>query len=128
MSDLTEDADRKFPAHCWECLSKYATEAMPRFRTITWRESGATHTITLPDVEANGVTALGCWVKPSPIPGTPPWEWVITNMPVTAVTGMTSGYTHTKRLAQHKAAEALDFWESYGYHVNRAGLTDGSSE
>ena len=82
-------------------------------------------TITLPDVEANAVTALGCWVKPSPIPGTPPWEWVIYNMPVTAVTGMSAGYTYTRQLAELKAAEALDFWESYGYPTNRDGLKGG---
>jgi WhiB family redox-sensing transcriptional regulator len=55
-----------------------------RSRTIRWEEDGMTHTFTLPDVEANGVTALGCWVKPSPFPGTRPWEWVIYNMPDTA--------------------------------------------
>lgn len=93
-----------------------------RSRVITWRQNGGTVTFTLPDVEANGVTALGCWVKPSPIPGTPPWEWVVTNMPVTSVTGMCAGYTATELSARDKASEALDFWESYGYPVNRDGL------
>ena len=97
-----------------------------RSRTISWKESGGTFTHTFPDVEANGVTALGCWVKPSPFPGTPPWEWVITNMPVTALPGMLSGYCYTEVSARIAASKALDFWESYGYAVNRGGL-GGSS-
>lgn len=97
---------------------------MTRSRTIKLPNYGGT--ITLPDVEANGVTALGCWVKPSPIPGTPPWEWVIYNMPVTAVTGMSAGYCDDRDEAVRKAAEALDFWESYGYPVNRDGLNRGA--
>lgn len=91
---------------------------MSRSRIIKFDDGG---TVTLPDVEAYGVTALGCWVKPSPIPGTLPWEWVITNMPVWAVTGMSAGYTATQCEAQQAALRALDFWESYGYNVNRDG-------
>lgn len=89
-----------------------------RSRTIEWHESGCIHSITLPDVEARGVIKLGCWVKRSPIPGTPTWEWVITNMPVTAVTGMSAGYTRTRWGARRAVRRALKFWSSYGYTVN----------
>ncbi|WP_207572192.1 hypothetical protein [Mycobacteroides franklinii] len=92
-----------------------------RDRTITWRERGIRHHMTLPDVESRGVTALGCWVKRSPIPGTRRWEWVITNMPVTAVTGMSAGYAHTQWGARLAARRALRFWASYGYPVNPDG-------
>lgn len=90
-----------------------------RSRTIEWHDSGCMHSITLPDVEARGgVVKLGCWVKRSPIPGTPRWEWVITNIPVTAVTGMSAGYTRTRWGARRAVRRALKFWESYGYIVN----------
>ncbi|AMU76934.1 hypothetical protein [Mycobacteroides abscessus] len=92
-----------------------------RDRTITWRERGVRHTITLPDVEARGVIAMGCWVKRSPIPGTPRWEWVVTNMPVTAVTGMSAGYARTRWGARRGVRRALKFWASYGYPVNPEG-------
>jgi len=100
---------------------------MTRSRTIEWndRGNGGTHRLQLPDVEANGVTALGCWVTSSPIPGTPRWEWVITNMPVTAVPGMSSGYTRTRWGARRAVRRALRFWESYGYPTNRDGAIDG---
>lgn len=91
---------------------------MSRSRTITWTEPGGTHRIELPDVEARGVTALGCWIKRSPIPGTPRWEWVVTNMPVTAVTGMSAGYTRTRWGAKRALRRALRFWQSYGYPIN----------
>jgi hypothetical protein len=94
---------------------------MSRDRTITWSADGGAHYLTLPDVEANGVTALGCWVTRSPIPGTPPWEWVVYNMPVTAVTGMSSGYCRTQWAAKRAARRALRFWESYGYPIDWDG-------
>ncbi|WP_292988359.1 hypothetical protein [Mycobacterium sp.] len=96
---------------------------MSRSRTITWHDlNGHTlHTITLPNVEASGVVALGCWVKRSPIPGTRPWEWVITNMPVTAVTGMSAGYALTRWGAKRAVRRALRFWASYGYPTNAEG-------
>lgn len=90
----------------------------PRSRVIEWQEDGSTHTITLPDVEKHGVTALCGWVKRSPIPGTPQWEWVVTNMPVTAVTGMSAGYTRYRDTAISHLERALKFWASYGYPVN----------
>lgn len=91
---------------------------MTRSRTIKWRENGMGHTIELPDVEARGVTALPGWVKPSPIPGTPRWEWAVCNMPVTAVTGMSAGYTRTRWGAKRALRRAFRFWESYGYPIN----------
>lgn len=75
-------------------------------------------TITLPDIEATGITAIGAWVCRSPIPGTRKWEWVIYNMPVTAVTGMSSGYCLTRYGARRAARRALKFWEEYGYPIN----------
>jgi len=86
-----------------------------RDRTIKIGDGG---TLRLPDVEANGVTALGSWVTRSPIPGTPRWEWVITNMPVTAVTGMSAGYARTRIGAKLARDRALPFWKSYGYPVS----------
>lgn len=90
-----------------------------RSRTIKLPDYG--RTITLPDVEERGVTALGCWVKRSPIPGTRPWEWVVTNMPVTAVTGMSSGYCLTRWGAKRAVRRALLFWDSYGYKTSWVG-------
>lgn len=95
-----------------------AKRTEPRSRTVTWWELGNRHTIELPD--RPGIT-LGCWVKRSPFPGTRPWEWVITAMSVTAVTGMSAGYTRTRWGARRAALRALAFWESYGYNVNRDG-------
>lgn len=94
---------------------------MTRSRTIEWRVNGIRHWMQLPDVEARGATALGCWVTRSPIPGTPRWEWVVTNMPVTAVTGMSAGYTRTRWGARRAARRALAFWASYGYPINEDG-------
>ena len=100
---------------------------MTHSRTITWDENGITHTLTLPDV---GVTALSGWVCRSPIPGTPEWEWVVTNMPteclvalctarsVTAVTGMFAGYAESRGEAVLHLRRALRFWESYGYTID----------
>lgn len=105
--------------HCAVLCWRFAPKARPR--TITWDEDGNKHSIDLPDVEAKGVTALGCWVKRSPLPGTRRWEWVISNMPVTAVTGMSSGYCLTRWGARRAALRALAFWRSYGYPVNRDG-------
>lgn len=92
-----------------------------RSRIITWREHGGTHTVELPDVERQGGPALGCWVRRSQIPGTRPWEWVVTNMPVTAVTGMCSGYTLTRWGAKRAVRRALRFWQSYSYSINWDG-------
>lgn len=89
----------------------------PRDRVINWDDEGFAHTIDLPAVRAT----LGCWVEPSPFAGTRPYEWVITYMPVTAVPGMSSGYTWTRWGARRAALRALKFWESYGYTVNRDG-------
>lgn len=88
-----------------------------RDRTISWHSHGGRTVFTLPDLNAT----LGYWVKRSPIPGTPRWEWVITNMPVTAVTGMTTGYTRTRWGARRGVRRALKFWASYGYPVNPDG-------
>jgi hypothetical protein len=102
--------------------SNPAAMTEPRSRVISWPgEYGGIHTITLPDVEAPGVLRLGCWVKRSPIPGTRPWEWVITNIPVTAVTGMSAGYTLTRYGARRAARRALRFWASYGYPIDPDG-------
>jgi hypothetical protein len=92
----------------------------PRSRNIVWHKDGGTHTLTLPDVEANGVTALSGWVCRSPIPGTPTWEWAVTNMPVTAVTGMSAGYTDYQDTAITHLNRALFFWKSYGYAIDWA--------
>jgi hypothetical protein len=86
-----------------------------RSRTIQTRNGG---TLTFPDVEARGVTALSGWVQPSDIPGTPSWEWVVTNMPVTALAGMTAGYNPTELGARRRLYLALRFWESYGYRIS----------
>ena len=75
--------------------------------------------IPLPNLEERGVIALGSWVMRSPIPGTPRWEWVITNMPVTVVTGMSAGYTHTRMGALLARRRAERFWRSLGYEVRR---------
>lgn len=77
------------------------------------------HYTLLPNLEERGVTALSSWVKRSPVPGTPRWEWVITNMPVTVVTGMSSGYTRTKLGALAERRRAERFWRGLGYKVRR---------
>jgi hypothetical protein len=94
---------------------------LPLPRDVVWHENGMRHTVTLPDVEAEGVLRLGCWVKRSPFPGTRRWEWMVANMPVTAVTGMSSGYTRTRWGAKQAARRALRFWQSYGYPIDWTG-------
>lgn len=64
---------------------------------------------------------LGAWVTRSPFPGTPPWEWVVSNMPVTVVTGMSSGYCWTRRGARREARRALRFWKELGYRIDLEG-------
>jgi len=91
-------------------MSKYVHEGNKLVR----REPGGTYSIQLPD--RTGVT-LGFWIKPSPFDGTPSWEWVITNMSVTVVTGMSAGYTNTRPEAVNAARRALTFWASLGYDV-----------
>lgn len=70
--------------------------------------------IPLPDPHGY---SLSFWVKHSPFPSTLPWEWVITNMSVRVVTGMSSGYTRTPWGAHIAARRALRFWEALGYSV-----------
>lgn len=70
--------------------------------------------IPLPDPHGY---SLSFWVKRSPFPGTLRWEWVITNMSVRVVTGMSSGYTRTPWGAHIAARRALRFWASLGYSV-----------
>jgi hypothetical protein len=91
-------------------MSRYVHEGNQLVR----REPGCTYTIQLPD--RTGIT-LGFWIKPSPFDGTPPWEWVITNMPVTVVTGMSAGYAFNRTSAVFAVRRALDFWASLGYDV-----------
>lgn len=91
-------------------MTKYVREGDELVR----REPGGSYRIQLPD--PSGYT-VGYWIKPSPFDGTPPWEWVITNMDVTVVTGMSAGYTHTQSTAVNAVRRALRFWASLGYHV-----------
>lgn len=90
--------------------TKYVREGNELVR----HENGGTYHLQLPD--RTGIT-IGCWIKPSPFDGTPPWEWVITNMPVTVVTGMCAGYTFTRLSSILAARRALAFWKSLGYDV-----------
>lgn len=91
-------------------MNKYVREG----RKLVRRETGGTYTLELPDPV--GFT-VGYWIEPSPFENTPPWEWVITNMPVTVVTGMSAGYTFTKNEAIIAVCHALNFWSSLGYEV-----------
>lgn len=93
-------------------------ENTPYGRALVRRQGRGTSYCPLPDLDAKGVTAIGAWVKPSPFPGTLPWEWVIYNMDVTVVTGMSSGYTRTRWGARRAARRAIRFWESLGYNAN----------
>lgn len=102
------------PARWW---AKRSHEVRSR---VIRHESGAVR-FKLPDVEAEGVARLGCWVTRSPFPGTRRWEWVVTNMPVTAVPGMSSGFCLTRWGAKRAVRRALRFWESYGYPIDWAG-------
>lgn len=86
-------------------------------------EPGGKSYLALPDIHAHGVEFIGCWVKRSEFHGTLPWEWVITNMPVTVVTGMSSGYCRTRWGARRAATRALRFWSALGYTVTYQGLT-----
>jgi hypothetical protein len=82
------------------------------------RGPGGTNYMRLPD--RDGIT-ISCWVKPTEFHGTLPWEWVITNMPVTVVTGMSSGYCRTRWGARRAAKRALRFWSDLGYTVTYKG-------
>jgi hypothetical protein len=79
---------------------------------------GGTSYLPLPDIHANGVICIGARVQPSPFHGTLKWEWIVYNMPVTVVTGMSSGYCRTQWGARRQANRALRFWNQLGYTVN----------
>lgn len=85
---------------------------------IQKRPGGGTSYCPLPDLAAKGVIAIGAWVEPSSFHGTLKWEWVVYNMPVTVVTGMSSGYCRTRWGARRAANRALRFWNALGYTVN----------
>jgi hypothetical protein len=83
---------------------------------LEWREDGITHRLEFPEpVEHNELCTLGYWLKRSPIPGTPRWEWVVTNISVTLMPGMSSGYCATKWGARRELRRALRWWHSLGY-------------
>lgn len=83
--------------------------------TISFREGGGISTVELPAVDAT----LGFWVKPCPIPGTPAWEWVVTNIPTCPLPGMVAGYADTEDGARHALRGALAFWRARGYSVTQ---------
>jgi hypothetical protein len=92
-----------------------ATKYVHEGNELVRREpDGGEYRLRLPD--PRGFT-VGYWIKPSPFDGTPPWEWVITNVDVLAVTGMSAGYTHTRDSAVTAVRQALHFWASLGYDV-----------
>lgn len=83
---------------------------------LTWTEDGGTHTLEFPDpIEHNAACTLGWWLKRRPFPGTPRWEWVVTNISVTLLPGISSGYASTKWGARRNLRSALRFWRSLGY-------------
>jgi len=117
MPDLYRSEDQATKAAEWhqketnmQATAKYVREG----NELVCREPGGAVHLRLPDPE--GYT-IGYWIKPSPFDGTPPWEWVITNMDVTVVTGMSSGYTFTRASAADAVRRALRFWASLGYDV-----------
>lgn len=81
--------------------------------TFSFPENGGTATMTLPEA----VGRLGFWVKPSPIPDTPPWEWVITNIPAAPFYGLVNGYTDSEAAAHAAVRAALTFWRARGYET-----------
>lgn len=97
-------------------MSRYAREGNELVR----RETGGTYRLRLPNGEGFRV---GYWIKPTQFDRTLRWEWVITNMPVTLVTGMSAGFTRTRVGAVLAVWRALRFWKSLGYEVvERPGL------
>lgn len=106
-SDLTQRCD-----DCQACDPRYWHHHL---RELSWSDNGGTSTLPLP--HCDGIT-IGCWVCPSPIPYTPPWEWVVTNMPVTVVPGMSAGYADTEADARQAVNRALQFWSDLGYHTD----------
>lgn len=82
--------------------------------TFTWQECGGSYTIELPEIAA---AQLGWFIKLSPIPDTPKWEWAVTNIPATLFPGMTNGYCQTRRQAVAAARDALRFWKARGYQT-----------
>lgn len=82
-------------------------------RFLRWkRPNGGQSNLELPN---RWGFMVGYWIKPSPFDNTLKWEWVITNMNVTIVTGMSSGYTRTHIGAVIAARRALRFWNRLGY-------------
>jgi hypothetical protein len=77
---------------------------------------GGTHNYELPTVRAT----LGYWVKPSPIPDTPEWEWVVTNIPADLFPGLVNGYADTEADANRAVRAALSFWRARGYATAKA--------
>jgi hypothetical protein len=94
--------------------SKFVLETELGRRALVRREPGGSSFLMLPPAE--GFT-VGFWIKPSPFDNTLPWEWVVTNMDVTIVTGMSSGYTRTKWGSRRSVRRALRFWKALGYQV-----------
>jgi hypothetical protein len=95
-------------------MNKYVLVEDGEDRTLVRKEMGGTYTCPLPGRDGFRV---GYWIKPTPYDGTLKWEWVITNMNVTVVTGMSSGYTRTRFGARLAVRRALRFWNSLGYDV-----------
>lgn len=77
--------------------------------------NGGTYTFDLPAVDA----ALGFWVGPSPIPDTPAWEWVVSNISALPFPGMVNGYADTEGSARYALRAALAFWRARGYTVTQ---------
>ncbi|WP_148310200.1 hypothetical protein [Nocardia otitidiscaviarum] len=84
---------------------------MTRQIVLQQQNSRGQSTLTLP--EACG--KLVYWLKPSPIPGTPAWEWVICNIACNVMPGMTAGYADDEASAIQGLRAALTFWRSHGY-------------
>jgi hypothetical protein len=97
---------------CTDCESCDPLQRHNHVRELSWPSNGGTASLQLP--HRNGIT-VGRWVERSPIPGTPPWEWVIYNMPVTVVTGMSAGYTRWRWQSVIASKRALRFWRDLGY-------------
>lgn len=82
---------------------------------FSFPDGGGTYTVELPPAHAT----LGFWVTPSPIPDTPAWEWVVTNIPTSPFPGLVNGYADTEESARHALRRALAFWRARGYTITQ---------
>lgn len=101
--------------------ARYKLEPTRSGLELVRRANGGSYHLALPSLDG---VFVGYWIKPTEFDNTLPWEWVITNMPVTIVPGMSSGYTRTRWGARRAVRRALRFWSELGYQIAKGAVDE----